>query len=93
MTGVTLVLCILLMFIGACPGSCAGGVKTTTAVTLALLAISKLRGHEYTKIFCRTIPNQSITRAINVVSDSMTLIGVAVMTILITEFRGGCISG
>lgn len=88
MTGVTLVLCILLMFIGACPGSCAGGVKTTTAATLALLAISKLRGHEYTKIFCRTIPNQSITRAINVVLISMTLISVAVMTILITEFRG-----
>jgi trk system potassium uptake protein TrkH len=88
MTGVTLVLCVLLMFIGACPGSCAGGVKTTTAATLTLLAISKLRGHEYTKIFCRTIPNQSITRAINVVLVSMALIAAAVMFMLVSEYRG-----
>lgn len=88
MTGVSLLMCILLMFIGACPGSCAGGVKTTTAATLTLLAISKLRGHEYTKVFCRTIPNQSITRAINVVIISMTLVGAAVMLLLISEFKG-----
>lgn len=88
MTGVSLLICIMLMFIGACPGSCAGGVKTTTAATLTLLAISKLRGHEYTKVFCRTIPNQSITRAINVVLISMTLVGAAVMLLLISEFKG-----
>lgn len=88
LTGVTLLVCVLLMFIGACPGSCAGGVKTTTAATLALLAASKLKGQEYTQAFCRTIPNQSITRAINVVLISMTLVGAAVMALLITEFRG-----
>lgn len=87
MTGGALVLCIMLMFIGACPGSCAGGVKTTTAASLTLLAISKLKGHEYTRAFCRTIPNQSITRAINVVLISMAVIGAAVMILLITEFR------
>lgn len=87
MTGGTLLLCIILMFIGACPGSCAGGIKTTTAASLTLLAISKLKGHEYTRAFCRTIPNQSITRAINVVLISMAVIGFAVMVLLITEFK------
>lgn len=40
----TKVLSVALMFIGGCPGSTAGGVKTTTLVVLLVTVISTLRG-------------------------------------------------
>lgn len=42
----TKVLSVALMFIGGCPGSTAGGVKTTTLVVLLVTVISTLRGRD-----------------------------------------------
>ena len=42
----TKVLSVALMFIGGCPGSTAGGVKTTTLVVLLVTVFSTLRGSE-----------------------------------------------
>lgn len=42
----TKVLSVALMFIGGCPGSTAGGVKTTTLVVLLATVFSTLRGSE-----------------------------------------------
>lgn len=42
----TKVLSVALMFIGGCPGSTAGGVKTTTLVVLLATVLSTLRGRE-----------------------------------------------
>ena len=43
----SLAVLILLMFIGASPGSCGGGIKTTTFAVFATLAMGSLRsGHE-----------------------------------------------
>ncbi len=83
----TLFLFIVLMFIGACPGSCAGGVKTTTFSTLMLMGFSRLRGHDRPRIFYRTISSGSLARAINVVMISMVVIVAATMLLLMTELR------
>ena len=40
----TLFMLCILMFIGACPGSCGGGVKTTTIAGLAVMGISRVKG-------------------------------------------------
>lgn len=86
LSNATLFLLIVLMFIGACPGSCGGGVKTTTISSLVLLGLSRLRGHKFPRIFCRTIPITSVWRAINVVMLSTLVITVSLMLILISEF-------
>ena len=81
----SLFLIILLMFIGACPGSCAGGVKTTTVSTLALMGFSRFRGYEYPQIFHRTIPGSAVWKAVNLVILGMIFITGAIMLLMMTE--------
>ncbi|MCD6560816.1 MAG: hypothetical protein J7L16_03540 [Deltaproteobacteria bacterium] len=81
----TLFLLALLMFIGASPGSCGGGIKTTTLAALISLGVSRLRGREHTQIFHRTISNASLGKAISMVIISIALIAIFVMSILTTE--------
>ncbi|MBW3571679.1 MAG: potassium transporter TrkH [Gemmatimonadetes bacterium] len=57
-------LTILLMTIGGSPGGTAGGMKTTTFALLGLVALSRLRGREVTSLFGRTVPEETIQRAV-----------------------------
>jgi trk system potassium uptake protein TrkH len=85
MANETLFVLIMLMFIGASPGSCGGGIKTSTFASLIVLGISRLRGHERPQIFHRTIPATSIAKAMSVVMISTVVIGIATMVIMMTE--------
>jgi trk system potassium uptake protein TrkH len=57
-------LTILLMSIGGSPGSIAGGLKTTTVALLGLLAWSRLRGYEVAVMSGRSIPEETVQRAV-----------------------------
>ena len=59
-------LTILLMVIGGSPGSTAGGIKTTTVALLGLLAWSRLRSSESVTFADRSIPDETIQRAVGV---------------------------
>jgi len=85
MANETLFFLMLLMFIGASPGSCGGGIKTTTLATLVLLGISRLRGQERPQLFKRTISNVSVGKAISVAILSMFVVCGGVMLLLMTE--------
>ena len=85
MANETLFLLMLLMFIGASPGSCGGGVKTSTFASLVVLGLSRLRGKERPQIFRRTISTASIGKAISVVLISAIIIVLANMIILMVE--------
>lgn len=61
----TLLLTCLAMFIGAAPGSCAGGIKTTTFAVLFASYRAELRGRRPT-LFDRAIPAAVIRRAMGV---------------------------
>lgn len=50
MTNMSLVIMILLMFIGGAPGSCAGGIKVTTFRALIAFIAAQARGHRQTVI-------------------------------------------
>ena len=80
-------LCIL-MFIGACPGSCGGGVKTTTVAGLVVQGISRLRGQSHPQVFRRTLTEVSISKATSVVMVSAALITLAVMVLMMSELGG-----
>jgi trk system potassium uptake protein TrkH len=57
---------MILMFIGACPGSTGGGIKVTTMVVIMLLVYQRFRGREHLTAFKRTISNDTIIRALTV---------------------------
>jgi trk system potassium uptake protein TrkH len=85
MANETLFVLMLLMFIGASPGSCGGGIKTSSFASLIVLGISRLRGHARPHIFNRTISAVSIAKAMSVVLISTIVIAVATMAVLMTE--------
>jgi trk system potassium uptake protein TrkH len=85
MANETLFILILLMFIGASPGSCGGGIKTTTLATLIILGGSRFRGHKCPQLFNRTISDDSVAKAISVVLLSIIVVCVGIMLLLMTE--------
>ncbi len=74
MSGAALLCTMVLMFIGASPGSAGGGVKTSTFGVLVAYSISRWRGHKHLNIFGRTIPQISIDRAAGVVISAVALL-------------------
>jgi trk system potassium uptake protein TrkH len=85
MANETLFFIMLLMFIGASPGSCGGGVKTTSFATLVMLGISRFHGKDRPQLFKRSISADSIGKAVSVVMLSALVICVGIMLLLITE--------
>ncbi|MBU1169536.1 MAG: TrkH family potassium uptake protein [Proteobacteria bacterium] len=85
MANQTLFISIIFMFIGASPGSCGGGVKTSTMATLFLLGLSRLRGQSCTAAFNRTIPEQSVTKATNMIMISLFVVIIGTILLLMTE--------
>jgi trk system potassium uptake protein len=78
------VLCIL-MFIGACPGSCGGGVKTTTIAGIVVLGMSRLRGLRRPRVFQRTLTDASIAKATGVLMISLAVVIVGAMMLMMSE--------
>ncbi len=71
----TLLLFMLLMFIGASPGSAGGGIKTTSLAVFVAIFNSRLKGHSHTNAFRRTIPDE-------VVAKVLTLVMLAILTVV-----------
>ncbi len=63
----TLLVTVLLMFVGGSPGSTAGGIKTTSASLICVLMWSRLRGREEVTVANRTIPRELIARTISII--------------------------
>lgn len=85
MANVTLVLTMLLMFVGAASGSTGGGIKVNTLGVLFALSRSRLRGEESTNIFHRTLAPDAVGRAISVLVISVAVIYGATIALLATE--------
>lgn len=74
-------LTIILMFVGGCSGSTAGGIKVTTAFVLLLHLRSTLTRTHGTNIFGRRISDEMITRATAVTCTNLFLGLTAILTI------------
>ena len=79
-----LLVTIVLMFIGASPGSTGGGIKTSTTFTLFLSLGSLMFGRQ-TAAFKRKIGGESILKAFQVLLLSILLIGGGSFLLLIIE--------
>ena len=80
-------LTILFMSIGGSPGSTAGGLKTTTAAVLGLLAWSRLRGTSHTSISNRTIPRDTIYRAMGLFVVTFGIVTAGIYVLTFVEFE------
>ncbi|KUP23793.1 ATP synthase subunit J [Paenibacillus sp. DMB5] len=78
-------LMILLMFIGAAPGSTGGGIKITTFAILVVTAYSKIRGKEDIVMFRHRISKDNVYRAITMTLLSLMLVLIATMLLSVTE--------
>ncbi|QJQ96308.1 MULTISPECIES: TrkH family potassium uptake protein [Halomonadaceae] len=78
-------LTMLLMFIGAGSGSTASGIKVTTFVILVLVARSFVRGNQQPVAFGRTIPEETVLKAVSVALAGMLLIFACLFVLTITE--------
>ncbi len=83
LSNATLLLMIILMFIGASPGSTGGGVKTTSATLLLMLMWSRLKGSLDVSIFNRTIPREVISRTISIIFASAFSIAIIWAVLLV----------
>jgi len=86
LSGPTLCLMIFLMFIGASPGSCGGGVKTTTLGVLVALVLSRLHGRESADIFGRRIPSIQVAKALATLAAALGILAAASFAIQFTEY-------
>jgi len=84
LTNATILLLIVLMFIGASPGSTGGGVKTTSAALLFLMIWNRMKGNEEVSLFNRTIPKEIITRTISIIFASAFSVSIITSILLIT---------
>jgi len=81
---------IMLMFVGASPGSCGGGIKTTTAGVVFSMLVSRFQNRDDVNIAKRRIPNSIVSKAISITFFSIVLI--LVLTIVIVQFESEGIS-
>ena len=70
----TVLVQIVLMFIGAAPASTGGGIKVTTVAFIFLILLSQVRGEEEVTAFRRRIPRSLIAKTLSVLSLAAVLV-------------------
>ncbi len=81
----TLFFIIILMFIGASPGSTGGGIKTTTFTVIFASIMSIIRGNKDVVVFNRRLETDIILKSLTIFFVSMAVVVGATMYISIRE--------
>jgi trk system potassium uptake protein len=82
LTETSQVILLLWMFIGGAPASMAGGVTTSTVGVLLVAVIATARGHTSAVAFHKTLPSETIAKAVAIMTVSTIL--VAIVTLLLS---------
>lgn len=85
MAQASLFLTVILMFIGASPGSTGGGVKTSTMGVLLASIVSVIQNKPDTELFRRRVPLDLVLKAIAVTLVALTLVLGVTLVLTITE--------
>jgi len=80
-------LMIMLMFIGAAPGSTGGGVKVTSFATMIGAVLAMMRGKEEVIMFRYHIARERVYKAITVTFVSLTLVLLVAMALSLIEYK------
>jgi trk system potassium uptake protein len=79
----TVLIYLILMWIGASPGSTGGGLKTSTFAVAVLNTLSVAKGKTSVEVFGRRISNETIKKAFAVILLSFLVIGLGVFLVLL----------
>lgn len=78
-------LMIMMMFVGASPGSVGGGIKTTTVGTIVLAVLAIARGRKNVIIFERELSSESMSKAFTVTVIGLILVSFSTLAIMVVE--------
>lgn len=87
LTNAAILLLIVLMFIGASPGSTGGGIKTTSFTILLLIILNRMRGSNRVSVMNRQIPREILGRTLAIVFAAA--FSVFIITAFLLVFAGG----
>lgn len=85
MTEISKFTTIILMFIGAAPGSTGGGIKVTTFSVIIFTVISSIKGSEEVNMFKRGIPVTIIMKSISIIILSLGVVFTTTMILMINN--------
>jgi trk system potassium uptake protein TrkH len=85
LTELSLFITIILMFVGASPASTGGGVKTSTFALLVLSIRATIRKREEVEVFYRTVPRETVHKALVIIALSFSLINFFTIALLLTD--------
>lgn len=88
LTDASVLLTLLLMFVGGSPMGTAGGVKTTTVAMLVLTVVAVMRGRKATEMFGRRIASESLRTALCVVMFALGVALLSTMLLFVTDGFG-----
>lgn len=76
-----MIITMLLMWIGASPGSTGGGIKTSTFAVATLGIFNLAKGRDHIELARREVSNESLLRAFTVICLSLIVLGLAVFAV------------
>ncbi|HOY43201.1 MAG TPA: potassium transporter TrkG [bacterium] len=85
MPPVTLAVIIVLMFVGASPGSTGGGVKTTTLGIVLLATWAQLKGQSECNVFGRRIASGDIAKSFSIIFIALMIFFLVSFILCLTE--------
>lgn len=81
----TILIYLILMWIGASPGSTGGGLKTSTFAVALLNTWSIATGKKRVEVFRRQISNETIQKAFAVIALSFLVIGLGIFLVMLFD--------
>ncbi len=82
----TLLLLMILMFIGAAPASTGGGIKVTTFGVMIGIALARFRGSDDVNMFSRRVRSEVVRRALAIFTAALVVLVIFTMLVLIAQF-------
>ena len=82
LTDQSVIVCLILMFIGGSPVGTAGGIKTITAISLIAIAVASIRNKKEVVLFNRNLSSEITRKAVAVTAMSFMI--VIISTILLS---------
>ncbi|QRR00826.1 TrkH family potassium uptake protein [Dyadobacter sandarakinus] len=81
----TVMIILLLMWIGAAPGSTGGGIKVTTFAVAALNIGRLARGKDSIEVAGRMVSEDSVARALGIITLSLLFLGLSIFALTVTD--------
>jgi trk system potassium uptake protein TrkH len=85
MAPATILLLMVLMYIGGSPGSTAGGIKTSTLGIMIASIVATLRGRNKAQMFHHSVPEEAVHRVASIILLSVAALAAGIFLLLITE--------